>query len=293
MRHIIPISGKDSLATALVQIARAPEINYEFMFNPTGEELPEVFVWIKKVETYLGKPIVQIGDSLRDILEFEYNWFLPSGQARWCTRRTKIEPMEKYIGKSDCMVYYGIRADENRGGYVNTAFPNITPVYPLKEMGIGISTVYEINHNAGLKPPAFRWLSVYEEVCRIVGQAYITETFTEWEIDQLFAWRSRTNCANCYNQRQYEWVGLHEHHPVIFWGYEKWEHNISEYFFVGKDKPLTWIVANSERIKRARVKAIIKFIERTKQLVIPFNENNDDDFVDFLQITSCGLLCGK
>jgi hypothetical protein len=55
IRHIIPISGKDSLATALTQIAKEPNIGYEFMFNPTGEELPEVFVWIEKVEKYLGK----------------------------------------------------------------------------------------------------------------------------------------------------------------------------------------------------------------------------------------------
>ena len=61
IRHIIPISGKDSLATALTQIAKEPNIDYEFMFNPTGEELPEVFVWIEKVEKYLGKPIIQVG----------------------------------------------------------------------------------------------------------------------------------------------------------------------------------------------------------------------------------------
>lgn len=53
MRHIIPISGKYSLAAALVQLQIDPSLDYEYVFNPTGAELPCVFEWIKKVETYL------------------------------------------------------------------------------------------------------------------------------------------------------------------------------------------------------------------------------------------------
>jgi len=115
MRHIIPISGKDSLATALVQIKRKPELNYEFVFNPTGAELPCVFDWINNVEKYLGKPIARVGEDLIEIIE-DNNYFLPSRQSRYCTRQSKIEPFEKWIGKEDANVYYGIRADENRGG---------------------------------------------------------------------------------------------------------------------------------------------------------------------------------
>ena len=57
MRHIIPISGKDSLATALLQLQINPQLNYEYVFNPTGAELPDVFDWINRVEKYLAKPI--------------------------------------------------------------------------------------------------------------------------------------------------------------------------------------------------------------------------------------------
>lgn len=42
IRHIIPISGKDSLCTAIVQ-RQAEALEYEYLFNPTGSELPEVF----------------------------------------------------------------------------------------------------------------------------------------------------------------------------------------------------------------------------------------------------------
>lgn len=86
MRYIIPISGKDSLSTAIVQTALQPELDYEFVFNPTGAELPEVYLWIDKVEQYLNKPIVRVGADLDAIIQ-GYNYFLPSGQARYCTRQ--------------------------------------------------------------------------------------------------------------------------------------------------------------------------------------------------------------
>lgn len=124
MRHIIPISGKDSLATALIQRQREPLLNYEYVFNPTGMELPEVEEWINSVERYLGAPIARVGADLYEIIE-GYNFFLPSRMARYCTRESKIEPFEKWIGKTDAIVYYGIRADENRGG------GTITPSSPI------------------------------------------------------------------------------------------------------------------------------------------------------------------
>lgn len=295
-RHIIPISGKDSLATALVQIARAPSLKYEFMFNPTGEELPEVFEWIKKVEVYLGSPIIQVGANLRDIIEYEMNWFLPSAQKRYCTRMSKIEPMERFIGKEPAFVYYGIRADESRGGYNNSTYKNITPIYPLKEMGIDLSAVYQINHNANLKPPTFFWKRLYDEVVKKVNEEYIKGAFKEWDIDALFAWRTRTNCSMCFNQRLYEWVGLLEHYPDMFWEYELWEHNVSEYYFNGKDRPLKWIAERADNIFYKRVDSIVKYIRKTTQTKIRFEETCSDDdsgFFDILQVTSCGLLCGK
>lgn len=296
MRHIIPISGKDSLATALIQLNREPNIDYEFMFNPTGQELPEVIQWINKVESYLGKPIIRVGEDLKEIIEYEMNWFLPSRQARYCTRMTKIEPMEKFIGKGETLVYYGIRADENRIGYNNFRYKNITPIYPLIEEGITLPMVYEINHKAKLKPPVFFWQRLWDSVVLKCDEQYIKNTFKEWDIDALFAWRSRTNCSMCFNQRLYEWIGLLEHHPEMFWEYEGWEHNVSEYFFNGKDNSLKNISDRSDEIFNKRTDSIVKFIEKTRQLKMNFesiNTNDGTDFQDMLQITSCGLLCGK
>lgn len=295
MRHIIPISGKDSLATAIVQTARAPEIDYEFMFNPTGQELPDVFDWLERVEIFLGKKIVFVGRDLKQLI-VEYNWFLPSRMARYCTRQSKIEPMEAYLGKSECVIYYGIRADEDRGGYDNSSSQNIHPAYPLKELGINIDMVYQINEKVNLKPPTFFWQSVYDQVANSAGENYIRETFKQWQIDALFAWRTRTNCANCFNQRKYEWVGLLEHHPEIFNEYESWEHNVSEFYFAGKDYPLSLVKQNAAIIKQRRINKLINFINSTRQGVLNFSldDNEDDkDFIDILTVKSCGLLCGK
>lgn len=134
-RHIIPISGKDSLATAIVQRVR-DQNDYEYIYSITGEELPETMVWLNKIEKELDIKIYYIGEKLIDIIK-NNNWYLPSRQQRYCTRLSKIIPMEKYIGKDSAYVYYGLRADEDRVGY-NNSKPNILPCYPLKELGINL-----------------------------------------------------------------------------------------------------------------------------------------------------------
>ena len=106
MRHIILISGKDSLATAVVQKARAPELPYEFIFNQVGWELPETFAWLKEVEAYLGLTLTICGDDLEAIVEEEN--CLPLPNRRFCTRRAKIEPLEDYLGSSEAIIYLGL-----------------------------------------------------------------------------------------------------------------------------------------------------------------------------------------
>lgn len=290
MRHIIPISGKDSLCTAIVQNTLAPELDYEYVFNPTGAELPEVFIWIDMVEKYLGKPIVRVGEDLDAIIQ-GYNYFLPSARARYCTKESKITPFINWINGDECTVYYGIRADENREGFNNTLSPNIIPNYPLQKMMIDLIGVYQIINSRGLKPPTFFWKSVYEEVCRILDFD-VKLHLKEYDFDMLFAWRSRANCYFCFNQRLYELVGLLEHHPDL---YEKAE----SYEYMGGENPYYWkngypmkmIRENAEKYKRKRVLAICKIIAPTRQ--IELFEEDKDDFIDVLQVKSCGLFCGK
>lgn len=68
MRHIIPISGKDSLATAIVQTTMHPELCYEYIYNDTYAELPETYDWLNSVEKKMGFSIQRIGKSLKDVI---------------------------------------------------------------------------------------------------------------------------------------------------------------------------------------------------------------------------------
>ena len=60
-----------------------------------------------------------------------HDGFLPSAISRWCTVQLKIVPLEKFAGDDEAISYIGIRADENRDGYISSK-DNINPVYPFQ-----------------------------------------------------------------------------------------------------------------------------------------------------------------
>lgn len=293
MRHIIPISGKDSLATALVQKELNPKLNYEYIFNTTGFELPEVLAWIDKVEIFLGQDIIKIGANLKEIISIKYNFYLPSQNSRYCTKEAKITPFLEWLGKQDAIVYYGIRADENRIGFNNKHNQNIKPKYPLVEFGFGINQVYQIINHANLKPPIFFWEEMYFLVKNKIGFDPKL-ILNEYQFDMIFSWRSRANCYLCFNQRYYEWVGLLEHYPELFWESEEYEHKGSNGIFTwnSNQKSLKQIFDERVNIKNKRALEITKMILKAQQLKI-FELTNEDDFFDILSIKSCGLFCGK
>lgn len=186
MRHIIPISGKDSLATAIVQRQRDPSLDYEYLFNPTGKELPETIEWLKLVEIYLDKPILFIGRDMKQIPEY-IKGFRPSHYARYCTRKCKIEPMEAYYD-GEATIYYGLRADEpQRIGYIAKGKSELIPAYPLREIGFGIADVIKLCNDVQLKPPAFRWELLVNEFTRRLGSVFLNEQFSEWQRDALYS----------------------------------------------------------------------------------------------------------
>jgi len=290
MRHIIPISGKDSLWTAIIQKRRNPELAYEYMFNDTGAELPETYEWLDKVELYLNAPIVRVGENLEDVM---YNQgILPGPRSRYCTRMTKIYPMEDWIGKDPACVYYGIRADEReREGYrvTNKKF-QITPIYPLIEENQKLYDVFEGLHELDLLPPAFEWQSLIAIVTQKLGDKH--ELLTQLHpltYRQLFAWRSRTNCYFCFFQRRYEWIGLAEHYPELFERACQLEEEIGA-------KGYTWMqgiklrdyALKRDMVIEKRAKSIVKFLLENEQILV-----DADEPVDLLQVTSCGLFCGK
>lgn len=136
VRHILSLSGgKDSSALAVYMRGKVP--NMEYVFCDTSKELDETYEYIDKMEAYLGQEIIRLKmdhDAFDRLLDIRNN-FLPSPKMRWCTQLLKIKPFEKYVGNDAVVNYIGIRADENRTGYVSSK-PNIEARYPLIEGGI-------------------------------------------------------------------------------------------------------------------------------------------------------------
>jgi len=290
MRHIIPVSGKDSLWTAIVQTRRAPDLPYELMFNPTGAETPEVDEWLNKASAFLGLPIHRVGGDLEEIIGEQ--GILPSMRARYCTRLAKIYPMEDWIGDDPAIVYYGIRADENRTGYIQNKKTNIVPAYPLVEEGHGISEVYGGLDTLGLLPPQFFWQSLYDMVKAKLGEyAPILDTLSPVERSQLFSWRTRMNCYFGVFQRSYEGVGLLEHHPQLFWRAAEIEETTGATGYTWQQgRSLRDVAANAATIKERRANRVAAMLLKSSQLPLFEDEHETPDL---LSVVSCGLFCGK
>lgn len=313
MRHIIPISGKDSLATALLQTSFEPDLPYEFMFNDVKAELPETYEWIAEVERKTGWQIHRVGSDLPAKIRL-YSGFLPGPRSRYCTREAKIKPMLEWLGGAtakdqlatvaiaatlksgdamesalpdEAIIYYGLRADEKRTGFVPVGGQRITPKYPLQDAGIDLRGVYAILDAQQLTPPTFFWPRLHEAVCqRLRDWAGWEDKLNRMERDILFAGRSRGNCSFCFFQRQYEWVWLHEIHPDLFEEACAYENVGSDYKW-RPDYSLPELIARREIVFENRVSEVCKTISRRLQLSLFEVEENE------IALTSCGLLCGK
>ena len=139
VRHVIGISGgKDSSALAIYINDLYPDLELEYYFCDTGKELTETYDLIKNLESYLGCSVLKLkgsGDSHKNpfdhFLEI-YGGFLPSATTRWCTKKLKLDPFEKYVGDDPVISYVGIRGDEDREGYISTK-SNIQSIFPYRK----------------------------------------------------------------------------------------------------------------------------------------------------------------
>ena len=213
-RHIVTLSGgKDSTALALYLRDRNPEVPYEYVFCDTHKELPETYEYLDRIEARLDRPIVRLasnhGERGFDHFLKLYGGFLPSPSARWCTRQLKIEPFERHVGDDPTLLYVGIRADENREGYISTK-PNIRAVFPFREDGLGRADVLRILEASGVGLPDY------------------------------YEWRSRSGCYFCFFQRRGEWVRLRENHPDLYEKAKKYEKEDEGYTWI-QDESLTQI----------------------------------------------------
>lgn len=215
MAHIVALSGgKDSTAMALLLAETKPDIPFNYICTPTGDELPEMFDHWNNLSGLLGKRILPIGrNTFKGICEQEKA--LPNHHMRFCTRRLKIEPFIAFVTNvAPAVSYVGLRADEegrqgiNHGGSLKVAGTSVEQCYPLRDAGWGISDVYAYLEQRGVIVP------------------------------------ERTDCARCFYQTLGEWWRLWKIHPGIYADAEEQEKEYGHTFrSPSRD---TWPAALSE-----------------------------------------------
>lgn len=158
-----------------------PEIAFEWVCTPTGNEPPEWFAHMRALRYRIGpiKPIMYPGGL--DALIRKHN-ALPNWRMRWCTRQLKIEPFAAFLAHcAPATFYVGLRADEEeREGGDYRRVPNVEMKFPLRDAGMGLSDVREFLAARDIQIPR------------------------------------RTDCMLCFFQRLIEWYELWRDNPEAY-----------------------------------------------------------------------------
>ena len=255
VRHVLGISGgKDSAALAVLLHREVPEM--EYFFCDTGEELPETYAFLDRVEARLGIKIRRL-QAERGFQHWMavYRGVLPSPKMRWCTKQMKIVPLEEFIGDDKAISYIGIRADENREGYVSTK-PNITASFPFRDRGLVKADILRLLQDSGLGLPDY------------------------------YRWRTRSGCYFCFFQRKIEWVRLYDEHPALFdqaVAYEE-NHEDGRQYTWSQGETLRHLIARRADIERdhalsesRRLKLAVQNAPLAQVLAAHFDDDGDDD----------------
>jgi 3'-phosphoadenosine 5'-phosphosulfate sulfotransferase (PAPS reductase)/FAD synthetase len=194
LRHVLGISGgKDSAALAIYLRHKHPELQIEYYFCDTGKELPETYTLISNLENYLGQKITRLEaaeespeDSFDHFVKV-YGGYLPSSSARWCTKKLKLEPFEKFVGNEPVVSYVGIRGDEDREGYISRK-TNIQSIFPFRRNIWSEDVVQKVLQADGLA----RLRELYEELSEPVQQARVV-TLAETPLSRSFTQTQKLN----------------------------------------------------------------------------------------------------
>lgn len=230
MKHVVGLSGgKDSTCMALALRERHPEIEFEYICTPTGDELPEMHAHWAGLERMLGKPLIRLpNDTLNGLIAKQQ--MLPNFRARWCTRILKIEPTIEYMQSlpEGSVQYVGLRADEPER--VGIFGEDIITRFPLREWGWGLKEVWDFLNKRGICIPA------------------------------------RTDCARCFFQRLGEWYALWRDHSVLFEDAALQEETIGATFRTpGRDTWPTSLRELGKRFEKERPQKSLDRMEREKE----------------------------
>ena len=184
MGHVVGLSfGKDSVCMALALKLFEPR-PYNYVYTPTGDELPEMIEHIARIESLLGQSVISLTNGTLESV-IEQNRMLPSFHARFCTRILKLKPYGAFMKTiAPAVSYIGLRDDEEEregvrpGGDFDAS--DVTQDFPFRRWEWGIDEVWGFLRGFGINIP------------------------------------ERTDCARCPYQTIGEWYNLWKYHPEIF-----------------------------------------------------------------------------
>lgn len=228
MKHVIALSGgKDSTALAL-RLSEIEPRDYEYVCTPTGNELPQMFAHWRKLGDLFGKQITPIMHNVGLFGLIRSEQMIPNFRARFCTRKLKIEPYERWLAaNAPCISYVGLRADEEtRQGGIYDHIVGVEMRFPLREWGWTEADVWAYLRERNIDIPR------------------------------------RTDCAVCYHQRLIEWHELWRDHLDEWMRGEAIEAELGHTFrSPGRD---TWPVAMKDMRMRFEAGEIPRDTRRTR-----------------------------
>lgn len=165
-----------------LRLAEIGEHEYEYVFTPTQNELPEVVEHIERLQDILKAEIKSISPKYGFIGLVRKMKAIPNWRMRFCTRILKIMAYQHYAMQNlPLCSYVGLRADEE--GRVGIEWDNESryqSVYPLRQWNWGLHEVVTYLDRKGIVIPR------------------------------------RTDCRLCFFQSLYEWYLLWKDYPNFY-----------------------------------------------------------------------------
>lgn len=194
--------GADSSVLALFAAVYLAPIypNMVFLFTDTKSEPASCYKTLDLIEELTGITVTRLEPEmgLFELID-SYNGFLPSGQARYCTRELKVKPLLDYMKSIPSETGYvslaGIRYDEaDRDGikFQYSMETNAAAAFPFIDLEITKKMVFDI-------------------LDRSIG------------VPATYQYRSRSGCFSCFFQRGAELIGMLANEPVNFQITESYE----------------------------------------------------------------------
>lgn len=191
-RYAIGVSGgADSTALAILLKHLFPDQQIDYVFTDTHAEAEALYANLDKLEQFLGITINRLAHEkgLYGVIE-QYNGFLPSMKARWCTRELKIIPYQSWVRSvlqegQILHSFVGIRADEEQRHGLIVSNGRLISHFPFQDLGVCRDGVFQI----------------LQETVGIPG---------------FYAGRTRSGCSVCPFMRRSELLATLRWEPAAF-----------------------------------------------------------------------------